>query len=272
MAFAGTSSCTNVQLGPAITEIQSEDVGFLGLSGESKVRLLPTPWPSENLPPPTASLMSIASKTGLLAAAGPDVIILAMTEPLRKAFDGMDSDGHLKRFEPQLKIPMNFRISHLTFSSDEKYLILTAETGGGLAIYEVKSLMSGSHQSAFELPTNGQALRALAPNPSIDKGDLLAVITVDGNLMMANLNDRNFMTGAQGIALKDCVSCISWSSRGKQLVAGLGDGTAYQMTPDGQVKSIIPRPPGLNPGDHSKQQNSGAIYLADSRSFFDIMA
>lgn len=142
------------------------------------------------------------------------------------------------------------RVSQLTFSIDESYLVLSAENGGGLAVYDVDALLNGSTNSAFELSTNGQSLRALTPNPT--QGELLAVVTVDGNLMMANLKERSFVTGPNGQVLKDGVSCVSWSTKGKQLVAGLGNGTAYQMTPAGEGKGDIPKPPDVANGDHGK--------------------
>jgi nucleoporin NUP159 len=193
--------------------------------------------------------MSIASNKGLIAAAGPDAVIVARTESVRKAFEGPDSgDGNTKPFTPELKIDMSMRVSQLTFSSDEAYLILSAEQGGGLAVYEVQALLQGSKEPKFQVPTNGQSLRALIPNPM--QGELLSLVTNDGNLMMVNLKEQNFVSGPNGPVLKGGVSCISWSTRGKQLIAGLGNGTAYQMTPDGQGKAEIPRPPNVAASDH----------------------
>lgn len=188
-----------------------------------------------------------------MAAAGPDAIILASTESVRKAFESPDlGDNNVKPFQPQLKIPMTIRISQVAFSADESYLVLSAEVGGGLAVYDVQALMQGSTQTAFELSTNGQALRALNPNPTPEKGELFAVVTADGKLMMANLKERTFISGPNGQLLKDGVSCISWSAKGKQLVAGLGNGTAYQMTPEGEGKAEIPRPPDVESAQHGK--------------------
>ncbi|PMD51723.1 uncharacterized protein K444DRAFT_544594 [Hyaloscypha bicolor E] len=250
-AGMGGSPAANVQAGPPLEDIQTEALGFLSFAGEAKVQLLPTSWPSDQLPPPTSSLMSIASQRGLVAASGPDAVIVATTESVRKAFEGPNSgDGNLKPFQPQLKLPMPMRVSQLAFSADESYLVLSAETGGGLAVYDVQALLQGSTQSAFELSTNGQALRALTPNPTPEKGELLALVTTDGNLMMANLKERKFVAGPNGQVLKTGVSCVSWSPKGKQLVAGLGDGTAYQMTPEGGAKAEIPRPPDVDRGDH----------------------
>lgn len=195
--------------------------------------------------------MSVASHKGLVAAAGPDGVIVATTQSVRKTFDSSEG-GKLKPFQPQLKIPMPMRISQLAFSADESYLVLSAEVGGGLAVYEVQALMNGSTQSAFELSTNGQALRALMPNPTAERGELFAIVTADGNLMMANLKERSFISGPNGQSLKNNVSCLSWSTKGKQLVAGLGDGAAFQMTPEGVGKGDIPRPPNVGNNCHGK--------------------
>lgn len=242
---------SHAQNGPDLPEINTEAVGFLAIAGEAKLQLLPTPWPKDNLPPPTANLMSIASRQGIVAAAGPDSIIIATTESIRKAYEGPRvGDGQIRPFQPQMILPIGMRVSQVVFTADEKYLVLSAEIGGGLAVYEVQSLLKGSQTSAFELSTNSESLRALAPNPTPEKGELLALVTIDGNLMIANLETKNFVSGANGPVLKDGVSCLSWSAKGKQLVAGLADGSAYQMTPEGLAKAEIPRPPNVNPGYH----------------------
>jgi nucleoporin NUP159 len=213
---------------------------------------LSSPWPSDSLPPPTASLLSVASHKGLVAAAGPDAVIVATTESVRKAFESLEG-GKLKPFQPQLRIPMPMRLSQLAFSADESFLVLSAEVGGGLAVYETQALLNGSTQSTFELSTNGQALRALIPNPTAEKAELCAIVTADGSLMMANLKERNFISGPNGQVLKNNVSCLSWSTKGKQLVAGLADGTAYQMTPEGVAKGDIPKPLNVDSDCHGKR-------------------
>ncbi|ESZ99524.1 hypothetical protein SBOR_0089 [Sclerotinia borealis F-4128] len=248
---SGSTGATgrSAELGPELEDIQTTALNFRALAGESKVQLLPSIWPTDNPPPPTSSLMSISSRRGLLAAAGPDAIVVARTESVRKAFE-TPGTGNFKPFQPELRIPMPMRVSQLAFSADDTYLVISAETGGGLAVYEVDALLNGSTQTAFEVPTNGESLRALVPNPTRDKGELLAVVTTDGNLMMANLKDRAFKSGPNGQILRSGVSCVSWSTKGKQLVAGLGDGSAVQMTPEGEIKAEIPKPPGLIGGDH----------------------
>lgn len=300
-APAAASAGGNLQVGPDLPDIQTEvckskgkrscpsllvpltqcsssmlmvqqNIYFRALSGSTKIQLLPTPWPADQLPPPTSSLMSIASRRGLVAASGPDVVILATTESVRKAFEG-PAGGDAKQFEPQLKIHMSMRISQLAFTADEQYLVLSAETGGGLAVYEVQSLLQGNTTSAFQISTEQLSLRALVPNPTPEKGELIALVTTDGKLMMANLKDKIIMAGPNGPILKDGVSCISWSAKGKQLVAGLGDGTAYQMTPEGEGKAVIPFPPGGNSGDYSKLISLEWYEIfTNERSLFHYMA
>ncbi|KAI4172778.1 MAG: hypothetical protein LQ343_003370 [Gyalolechia ehrenbergii] len=247
-----TGGSANTQtVGPDLEEIQTEALGFQSIAGEAKLRLLASPWPADALPPPTASLLSVASQIGLLAAAGPSSVVIAKTEAVRKAFAANDGAvGNVKAFTPQLTLDLGIRISHVAFSADEKFLILSAEEGGGLAVYDVQSLLHGNTQSAFEISTNGASLRTLLPNPTAERAELLAVVTVKGQLLMANLASRQFVKGPQGTTLKEGVSCVSWSTRGKQLVAGLGDGSCYQLTPEGEGKNNIPPPPDLEVDQH----------------------
>ncbi|KJZ73626.1 hypothetical protein HIM_06959 [Hirsutella minnesotensis 3608] len=235
---AGGAAAGAVNSGPDLETIQTEALGFLSVAGDAKVRLT-TAWSS--LPASTSSLLSIASRKGLVAAAGPDQLVIAKTESVRKAFESpKDGESDTRSFEPQLVIPMPMRISQLAFTADENFLVLSAESGGGLAVYEVQSLLQGSTSSAFELSTNGESLRALIPNPTPEKAELCAFVTNNGNLHMASLKERKISN-----ALRSQVSCISWSAKGKQLCAGLADGSIHQMTPEGDARAEIPKPPSL---------------------------
>ncbi|MCJ1394297.1 hypothetical protein MMC18_007175 [Xylographa bjoerkii] len=260
----GGSNNAQTQTGPELEEVLTEALGFQSINGESKVRLLPTPWPSEALPPPTASLLSIASNKGLLAAAGPDSVVIASTDSVREAFEAVSSNASdIKPFSPQLTLPIGTRVSQVAFSSDENYLVISAENGGGLAIYDVQSIMQGNTQAAFELSTDGVSIRALTPNPATEKAELFAVILTNGQLMIADMKSRQFLSGPIGRVLKDGVSCVSWSKLGKQLVAGLGNGGGFQMTPNGEGKAEIPKPLEIEGDQHvsaiswleSKQNN-----------------
>lgn len=235
-----------INQGADLQVIQTEGLGFLSIAGDAKIRLTPTWSPP---PAPTAHLLSIASRKGLVAAAGPDGIYIASTESVRKAFEAKKTgDSEVRPFEPQAKVALPMRVSQLYFTADEKYLILSAESGGGLAVYEVEALANGSSQAVFELNTNGESVRQLVPNPMPESATFCAVVTGNGNLMMANLQERQFVTGSNGQSLLSLVTSAAWSTKGKQLVAGLSDGTIHQLTPDGTEKAIIPKPPTL--GDY----------------------
>lgn len=197
-------------------------------------------------------MLSVASVKGLLAAAGPEGLIIASTDSVRKAYTAdATGDSNIRQFQPQLQIPLPQKVSHVAFSADENVLVVAAADGSGLIAYQVVSLMQGNSQPALTIPLNGARLRALAPNPML--AELFAAVTTEGELLMANLQTSQLVQGTSGLVLKTGVSCISWSNRGKQLVAGLGNGTVCQMTPEGEMKAEIPRPPDLIEDKHGKR-------------------
>ena len=152
------------------------------------------------------------------------------------------------------------RISQVAFSADENFLVLSAENGGGLAVYDVQSLTQGNTQTAFEISTNGTALRALVPNPTPDKAELFAAVSTNGELMIADLKGRHISTGVQGQILQTGVSCVSWSNRGRQLIAGLGDGFLSQMTPEGKSTGNLPKPPSIEDDQFGKMVYHGQLF------------
>lgn len=208
----------------------------------TKLQLV-NPWPSDRHPPTTASLLSIASKAGLVAAADPEKLIVGSTESVRNAyFDNPSLDGKVKPYTPQASIQIP-RVNQVVFSSDESSLVIAAEEGGGLAVYDVQALQQGNQQPAFQMSTNGISVRALVPNPAPEVAHLFAVVLTDGKLMIADLKARQLVNGTTGQVFCEGVSCVSWSAKGKQLVAGLADGTAVQYDPLGNIKAHIPKPP-----------------------------
>ncbi|KAI1623616.1 hypothetical protein EDD37DRAFT_681841, partial [Exophiala viscosa] len=242
---------SNVKDGAELQEIQTNELGFAALNGEAKLRLLPTPWPSDALPPPTSSLLSIASTKGLLAAAGPDALYITSTEKVRTAFQSPDpaKDEKTRPYTAEIKIPQA-RLSQVVFSADDSVLVVSGEQDGGVAAFQVDSLIKGRLDPAVQIPTNGQSLRALVPNPVPESAELFALITTTGNLMLLDLKAGSMRSGSNGVVLKDGASCLSWSNRGKQLVVGLADGTAVQMKPDGTVVAQIPKSTSIPPAVH----------------------
>lgn len=161
---------------------------------------------------------------------------------MRKAYYDQEkpSENNVKPFTPQATIQIP-RVSQVAFSVDESCLVITAESGGGLAVYDVAALLQGNQEAAFQMGTNNTAVRALLPNPEPTAAHLFAVVLANGKLLVANLQNKQLSK-----VFREQVSCVSWSTRGKQLVAGLSDGTAAQYDPEGNEKALIPKPPDVN--------------------------
>lgn len=228
-----------------------QSLGFKTFAGETKIKLLPSPWTADSLPSSTSSLLSISSKRGLLAAAGPGQLVIAETKAVRDCFTGPAKiENNVKDFTPALTIDVP-RLSQVAFNSDGSYLIICAENGGGLAVYDTAALLQNKREPTFQIATEGLAVRALAPNPALEFSHFVAVVLGGGQLMIANLRTKEFVSGANGNkAVKEGVTSVSWSNKGKQLVAGLGDGSAFQMDPAGVPKAVIRQPEKVPPNYH----------------------
>jgi nucleoporin NUP159 len=212
--------------------------------------LLPSPWPADALPPPSASLLSVASSKGFLAAGGPDGVVIVKTDSARQATYAKAAEGDdIRTIEPEVKLPLP-RPSHVVFSMDETVLVVSPQERGGLIAYQADGLFNGRTQPALQIDTKNTGLRTLIPNPSPEVAELFAAVTTDGELLMADLRSGGLRESANGVVLKTGVTCVSWSNRGKQLVAGLANGSAVAIAPDGSVKADIPKPPTLPDNMH----------------------
>ncbi|KAI3278225.1 hypothetical protein CBS147309_2424 [Penicillium roqueforti] len=241
----------SAELGSELPDVFTDEVGFKGVSGDANIRFLPTAWPDNALPAPTSSLLAVAHTKGLVVGAGPDALVISTTDVVRKSIEapaGEDMEK-TKPFQPIATIPLPSRPTHVAFTPGDDGLILATENGSTISVFDTNTLTQGNAQPAISIPTNGVSLRALAPNPE-PSSTLVALVTVNGELLIADLKAGSLVPGPNGPVLKDGVSCASWSNKGKQLVAGLADGTGYQMTPDGTKKAEIPRPSDLEGDCH----------------------
>lgn len=170
-------------------------------------------------------------------------LIIGSTSSLRETF--INTSEAVASYRPQLSLSLPARISHVAFTADESHLVL-GSASGGLAVYSVSDLNnnSTSAQPLFQLGTNNVGLREVKPNPAIP--EFVAIVTTNGDVQMLNLNTRGWEQGSNGPVLKSSASTVSWSQRGKQIVCGMGDGTIWQMTPQGEGKAALPSVPGLD--------------------------
>ncbi|KAI9890608.1 MAG: hypothetical protein M1814_003806 [Vezdaea aestivalis] len=243
------SGQTQIEKGPDLEQVSTENLGFLSYARDTKIRLLSEQWPASAPPSTNASLLSVASIQGLLAAAGPSELVIAGTREVRQIFGSKAGVHNVVPFSPQIRIALPMRLSHVSFTTDEKYLVVALEAGG-LAVYDVQRLIQGDQRLAFEMSTSKEPLRAVVPNPTTEKASLLAIVTSEGNLLIADLDTQKYLDGGNGLVLKSGVSCVTWSTKGKQIVAGFGDGTALQLTHEGIEKAQIPRPPDISEGQY----------------------
>ncbi|KAF2717840.1 hypothetical protein K431DRAFT_288183 [Polychaeton citri CBS 116435] len=254
--------------GADLEYVDTEQLGLVAISTERRLRLLPAPWPRDNLPPITASLLSVAPNRGLLAAAGPDSLVVGTTQSIREGLRNSQPDDQFSKagkYHPAASIPVP-RCSHVAFSADESCLIIAAEQGGGLAVYETNAITNGSKESQLQIGTNNVSIRHLIPNPARASWELVAVVLSEGQLVLADLKQQRLSQSASGNAVfAEKVYCASWSRLGKQLVVGKEDGTAQQIDLLGNVKADIPAPPQL-----SQSMPCTSIFWLDTLIFLTV--
>jgi nucleoporin NUP159 len=234
-------------------------LGFSAIGGDKKIKLLPTPWPLDDLPSSSASLLSVASKRGLIATAGPESLVLAHTDSVRKAFSAEAGEHNIvSDFTPDVVIQVP-KLRHVAFSSDEDFLVITAENGGGLAVYGVEDLLQQKTKPGVEIPTDNVAVRALVPNPNPEWGALFAAVMDSGRLLLANIAD-----GQIRIVVQEGVNCVAFSNKGKALVAGMNDGSLGQYKVENDsLMATIPRPPSVGDNYTSKYYGHGTALIKD---------
>ena len=171
---------------------------------------------------------------------------------MRHAIDANGYTGpNIVPFQPELTLPLPFRVSQVAFSSDERFLVVCGEESGGIGAFEVDSL-SQSSGPTIQLSTNSLPVRAIAPNPAPENGYYFAIVLNNGQLVLADLNSKTLpATGVKEVLFEN-VTCISWSVRGKALIAGLKDGNAVQLKANGDVMAQIPRAPHLEGDQHGR--------------------
>ena len=189
------------------------------------------------------TLLSLAAKPGLLAAAGPDTLVLASTEKVRKAFQEKAGEWDvISDFAPDAKMPVP-KLRHVAFSSEGDFLVISAEEGGGLAVFDPTQILKQNFKPGNEIATDKQPVRSLLPNPTPEMEHIFAAILDNGKLCLIDV-----VKGASHTIREEGVVCASWSTKGKAIAVGLKDGTGVLYLNDGTQKGVIPRPPNINEG------------------------
>lgn len=180
----------------------------------------------------------------MLAAAGPDALIVSSTEKVRKAFDKKAGDWDVvSDFTPDISIPLSDPpLRHVVFSTGGEFLVISAEGRGALAVFDAAKLVQGNKNPERQIQTENVAVRCLLPNPVEVIGHYMAVVLDTGKLWLVDISKEDTKT----IIKSEGVVCAGWSSRGKAVAAGLEDGTTQIYLSDGKLKGTIPRPPQID--------------------------
>lgn len=226
-----------------------QKIGLQSVAADSCVRLFADSWPTEQPPPTSFSLLSVAQRNGLIAAAGPQGFVLCTASSIRDALNA-EADSIIKPYKPQLEVPVRQQISHIAFTADESILLVVTQTEDGIAVYKTADLLANSPGAIYSVPLPNHRFRHFAVNPAKDFNNLAAAVTWTGELLVIDFS-RGDGEKISGVLLDNCTA-VAWSRKGKQLVAGRMDGTMVQMTPQGEVKAHIPRPNDLEMNRHGE--------------------
>ncbi|KAK5078922.1 hypothetical protein LTR64_002659 [Lithohypha guttulata] len=234
-AFSSGAATSAINEQDEVPEIQTQLLGFKTLNGDKKARVLKQPWPQDALPPPYASLLGIASASGLYAAAAPDALVIGKTSDARTAIYDAGKGEDIRDCESIHTIPHQ-RLAHVVFASDESCLVVAEQESSGIIVYKTSDLAGRKSNVALKLSTTAP-VREIAPNPDPAQAQFFALLTTHGQLHIVDL-----ASGQISSALAENVACIVWSTRGKQLMAGKGDGSAVQLKPDGSTVASVGKP------------------------------
>jgi hypothetical protein len=261
----GASSTTPAaNVGADVPAILAEELSFKALSqgaeGPKKLKILPTPWPTDDVPPASVTLLSIAAKPGLLAAAGPDTLVLASTQKIRGAFQDKAGEWDvISDFTPDATMPVP-KLRHVAFSAEGDFLVISAENEGGLAVFDPTELLKQNFKPGNQIDTGKVAVRSLLPNPAPQMEHIFAAVLDDGKFCIIDV-----AKGVSNTIRAEGVVCAAWSTKGKALAVGLKDGTGVLYLNDGTQKGTIPRPPGINEGFTCRSSNPSIISLTNNR-------
>lgn len=217
LADTGQAQITQEQTDERPTEQQ----GFTAIAGDS-VLSISKPYPQSF---PTRRVQHLAIQNGkYLYATSANQIRLGSVTHLREALNRAKQSKENDSYEGETQLQIEASISHVAFSSDASKFFVAA-TDGGLLTYVTANPQGGRQE------TQSPPVVDLLPNPTDES---LALLTVDGNLVISANNTTNVI--AQN------VSAISWSKKGKQILAGTQSGTLHQYTPDGTLKDTLSPP------------------------------
>ncbi|KAK9369919.1 hypothetical protein V1509DRAFT_645146 [Lipomyces kononenkoae] len=206
-------------------EEETENFGFMALGKDAVLTVdnaLEDPAGSSNL-------LAIANGRGLFAIAVSGGFIVNQTSTLRDKF--ADPDKTLAGLVHHIPEPVQF----LTFTSDERHLIVVGQAGG-MAWYFVDNLRQQDAKPRGFFKKG--PLLDIKCNPR--NGTSVAVLAGNRNVYHIDLPTSSLTTVSSGQA-----SSFDWAANGQQLVVGHTDGVLIQHTISGETLTQIAPPPDI---------------------------
>ena len=219
--FAVLSDSANVNV-IEHDERTTDQQGFISVGSDQVLKLF-EPYPAAF---PASKVQHLAVHQGRIAYVTSDnKLCMDETQRLRTALVDAKSAKQDAPFSPATVIQVEAAISHIAFASDGSKLYVVAAQGGML-VYNITSPASPRQEIAIPELTD------LLPNPT---SEILALLGSDGELrMMINAEVKSIVSG---------ITAISWSKKGKQIIAGTESGKLLQYTPQGDLKDTLVGPP-----------------------------
>ncbi|BFZ64979.1 hypothetical protein YB2330_006142 [Saitoella coloradoensis] len=217
-----------------VDEQETDDLEFLSLRPDTYLVVSP-PWPEESFPPASSCLLAV-SKQGLYVVGTQTGFVGGRTSTLRDGLKGASDMGRIQ-FDPEVRVECGGPATHVAFSADER-MLLVALGNGQILFYDVQQVLAGSPPNPQGSLLSSNGVRVLAPNP---ENDSVALLGTAGELSIINLSPAPTISNTVATG----VTSVSWSKKGKQIAAGLGNGTIINLTPAGETKRTVAPPPSL---------------------------
>lgn len=201
-------------------EHTTDSQGFTSLTAGDRVLQISKAYPA-SFPQLRVQHLSIFRDQYLYTTSA-NRVCLGELKDLQKRFANLKGNHDSGVFESPVSFQVEAPVSHLAFSFDGSKFYVAASQGG-LLVYNTKSVNNG--RTEIVCP----ALLDLLANPA---NDTVALLSTSGDLFL--LKNESIQQVGSGI------SAISWSKKGKQIMAGQQNGSLIQYNPAGDVKAQLP--------------------------------
>ncbi|KAF8674123.1 Nuclear pore complex [Rhizoctonia solani] len=202
-----------------------------------------------------SSLLAVSNKLGWFVAGTPTGLVASPLTHLRETQASSNGDGPTP-IEPKHRISLSGApyFVHFATSHTKVVVVVRADNTWNLEIFNSEDICResvGDVKPTHTLSLGAEDVVDMQPNPS-EESEVIAILRGRNSssvLDMINVTAGsriNSWGAANSADESTALTSISWSVRGKQIVAGTRGGDLVQFTPEGERKQTIPPPPSLS--------------------------